>query len=93
LVADADRFPKLTLSPNPGWPGEWRLQFPSIPNRRYSIRYTQDLQNWSLWNGSLDTTGQPANSQNTWIDNGWSTTPHPASVPSRFYRLEISMPP
>lgn len=93
LVADADRFPKLTISPNPGWPGEWRLQFPSIPNRRYSIRYTQDLHQWSLWNGSLDTTGQPANPQNTWIDNGWSTTTHPATVPSRFYRLEISMPP
>ncbi|MFM7181471.1 MAG: alpha-amylase family glycosyl hydrolase [Verrucomicrobiales bacterium] len=92
LEQDAWRYPRMTISPNPGWPGEWRLQFPSIPNRRYTIGYSDNLQNWSRWDGSMNTTGQPANPVNTWIDNGWSTEPDPQTVPRRFYRLEFSLP-
>lgn len=92
LEQDAWRFPKLRISPNPGWPGEWRLQFPSIPNRRYTIGYSDNLKDWYRWDGSIDTTGQPANPVNTWIDNGWFTEPDPQNLPQRFYRLELSLP-
>jgi hypothetical protein len=92
LESDPEKYPALTLSPNPGWPGEMRLQFPSIPNRRYRMLYSDNLETWHDWTGDMVTSGQPANPLNTWIDNGHNTDPHPAQAPRRYYRLGIMMP-
>lgn len=92
LLADAELFPQLRIEPNVGWPGTWKLKFPSIPNRRYRMMYSSDLQQWQTWAGDMVTTGQSANPENTWIDDGQSTSPHPDTQSKRFYRLLLMMP-
>ena len=92
LIADPENFPQLRIEPNVGWPGTWKLKFPSIPNRRYRMKYSDDLQSWQTWTGDMVTTGQDANPENTWIDDGWSTTPHPSTKPKRFYQLHVMKP-
>jgi hypothetical protein len=92
LSQDGELFPKLRIEPNTGWPGTWKLKFPSIPNRRYRMMYSDDLQTWSPWTGDMVTTGQAANPLNTWIDDGQSVTPHPSTKVKRFYRLHLMMP-
>jgi glycosidase len=92
LSQDGELFPKLRIEPNTGWPGTWKLKFPSIPNRRYRMMYSDDLQTWSPWTGDMVTTGQSANPLNTWIDDGQSITPHPSTKVKRFYRLHLMMP-
>ena len=92
LSADPENFPQLRIEPNVGWPGTWKLKFPSIPNRRYRMKYSFDLQNWQTWTGDMVTTGQVYNPENTWIDDGWSTYPHPSTQAKRFYQLHILKP-
>lgn len=92
LLADQELFPRLRIEPNTGWFGTWKLKFPSIPNRRYRMMYSDDLQDWHEWNGDMVTTGQSANPENTWIDDGTSTSPHPSTQTKRFYRLQLMMP-
>jgi hypothetical protein len=92
LSADPENFPQLRIEPNVGWPGTWKLKFPSIPNRRYRMKYSFDLQNWQTWTGDMVTTGQAYSPENTWIDDGWSTNPHPSTQAKRFYQLHILKP-
>ncbi|MFO1522956.1 MAG: hypothetical protein U1G05_13125 [Kiritimatiellia bacterium] len=86
LEADLEKYPALTLTPNPGWPGEMRLQFlhsqPALPHALF--RRPRSLARLDRRHGHLRPARQPLN---TWIDNGNSTHPHPAQVPRRYYRL------
>jgi hypothetical protein len=56
------------------------------------MKYSDDLQSWQTWTGDMVTSGQAANSENTWIDDGWSTTPYPSTKPKRFYQLHVMKP-
>lgn len=66
--------------------GRFRLQFRSDRNRSYLIQYSDDLQG-GVWQTALPPvlgTGGLLE----WIDDGPPMTePHPAEVPSRFYRV------
>jgi hypothetical protein len=63
--------------------GSWRLQFRTVPNRRYQVESSTDLVTWS--NAGASFTVPTANPAYIWTD------PQPAAV-SGYYRLRISLP-
>jgi glycosidase len=74
----------VPLTPLISWNGaSWRLQFRTIPNRRYQVEKSPDLSAWS--NAGASFTVDVADSHFPWID--------PAPVlTNRFYRVRISLP-
>jgi glycosidase len=89
---DASAFPKLTITPNTG--STYLLGFPSLPDRRYKLWYSHDLTSWTQAGADILTTGQAANPNRQFTDNGTpaGTNSHPSSQPRRFYKLEIALP-
>lgn len=66
--------------------GRFRLQFRSDRNRSYLIQYSDDLQG-EVWQTALPPVLGTGGLME-WIDDGPPmTTPHPAEVSSRFYRV------
>jgi hypothetical protein len=61
------------------------IEFPSSPGSRYRIQYTEDMIRWKTCPEIMIGSGNTIQ----WIDRGPpSTDRSPASVPSRFYRVE-----
>lgn len=82
---DRNLYPKLKATRQPD--GSVRLEFPTIPGRRYRIWHGDDLVDWDALLPDTDTTGMSP-------DPAFERTdPAPAAnQPKRFYRLEISRP-
>jgi hypothetical protein len=57
-IDDRHLYPKLKAERQPD--GSVRLEFPTIPNRRYSIWYGDDLVDWNALLPDTDSTGQAA---------------------------------
>lgn len=83
---DATNFPRLKI--NREEDGSVRLEFPTLPNRRYRIWHSDSLSNWNPLLPDTDTRGLSSNPGFERFD------PAPAAdLPKRFYRLEIAPPP
>jgi hypothetical protein len=82
---DRNAYPELKATRQPD--GSVRLEFPTIPDRRYRIWHGDNLTNWSPLLPDTNTTGMSANPAFE------RTDPAPAANQTkRFYRLEISRP-
>ena len=65
------------------------LEFPAEPGRNYRVQYSADAIQWKSCPDIITTTGTKIQ----WIDRGPpSTDCAPATVPSRFYRIERLAP-
>ncbi len=84
-IDDRNLYPKLKAERQPD--GSVRLEFPTIPDRRYRIWHGDDLTDWTPLPPDTDTSGQAADPAFERFD------PSPAAdQPKRFYRLEIGLP-
>jgi hypothetical protein len=91
FVADSGSQPPLIVTVNPD--GSVALTFPTIPDRRYAVWWSDDLLVWSAVGPVLDTGAEVFASTAQIVDDGPPATPvSPAEVPERFYRLEVSLP-
>ena len=79
--------PRIVMMPN----SQVLLEFPSVPGRWYRVRYSHDLTKW--FESAVPI--QASNNRMQWIDSGAPfTSSEPASVPSRYYRVnEIPVTP
>jgi hypothetical protein len=80
---DRSAYPRLKAERQQD--GSVRLEFPTLPDRRYRILTSSDLNQWILLPPEIDTTGMQANPAYQWIDSSAAD-----GVSRRFYRLEIS---
>jgi hypothetical protein len=82
-AADAAGFPRLAAVPQAD--GSVRLVFPTLPDRRYRVWFSDDLAAWQPLLPDTDTSGQPANPAFE------RSAPAPAARQvRRFFQLEIS---
>jgi hypothetical protein len=85
VIDDRSDYPQLKAERQPD--GSVRLEFPTIPDRRYRIWHGDDMQDWTPLTPDTITTGMSANPAFE------RTDPAPAANQSkRFYRLEIGLP-
>lgn len=71
--------------------GHFTVTFPVLAGRSYRVWYVDDLtQTWHPAGGRFSITeNAPAY---TWTDDGSATTPDPATVDDRFFKIEITRP-
>jgi hypothetical protein len=71
--------------------GGFTVTFSVLAGRSYRVWYVDDLtQSWNPAGGSFSISeNDPAY---TWTDDGSNTSPAPASVDDRFYKIEITRP-
>ncbi len=85
VIDDRNLFPQLRAERQPD--GSVRLEFPVIPDRRYRILLSDNLEDWTSLPPDTNTTGMVADPSFERFD------PAPAANrQKRFYRLEIGLP-
>lgn len=91
FTADVADFPSLTVSSNPD--DSKTLEFPSIPDRLYTLFWSSDLQGWTQLGPVISSGSDVFPALYQVDDDGPPKTPvHPGNVKRRFYRLEIALP-
>ncbi|MFP6858068.1 MAG: hypothetical protein VCA73_12395, partial [Roseibacillus sp.] len=91
FTADVADFPSLTVSSNPD--DSKTLEFPSIPDRLYTLFWGPDLQTWTQLGPVISSGSDVFPALYRVDDDGPPKTPvHPGNVERRFYRLEIALP-
>ena len=69
------------------------VRFPAKTQREYRIWYRDNLLADPAWsNATLTPITVPTNMIVEWLDDGSATDPDPASITSRFYRIDVSLP-
>jgi hypothetical protein len=81
ITVSAPIAPTVTLTRNGD--GTITLIWPSTVDAWYQVEVSGDLINWTFLGSSVVATGNTM----TWTDDGSQTGAHPATSPSRFYRV------
>ena len=68
-------------------PAGFSVSFDTIPDRFYTVYYSDNLTNWTAMGG--DTTGD--GTTKTITDDGSASTPHPNTRAQRFYKVEVRL--
>jgi hypothetical protein len=65
--------------------GFWEVRFPTLPQRRYRVLWSDDLLEWHPGSEQVDGDG----SMILWIDDGTATGSVPPVATRRFYRIQV----
>jgi hypothetical protein len=79
---DALLLPKVSLVPHPTLVGQWKLSFPTLPDRIYQWEASSTLgDDWQGVGGEHSTLGDSSTGEFEWIDT--------SELPKRFYRIRV----